>query len=382
MREKNIDSRPPREDDPPSLRATTSIPPPPTQRYPSWSPRRVVGITVAFGMIMALLAIVTTNVADKARARIRSALLTTSHIAPATTAPTLPALSAEVPAAPPADTELERDARGMRDGRSQCAGGTLLVPPEFSSSDGKFDLVIHFHGASDLVKQSIEAAKVNAVLCVFNLGLGSGVYDDYFAYRPRFSQVIELAEASMGKRNLRDPKVRRVALSAFSAGVGAVDRILDRPSAMNEIDSLVLLDGVHASYDDKHRLDMRRIEPIVGFLRAASRGEKLAFVTHSEIPTLSYASTQETADALLELMGMRRTAGGDAPAMPDIVALGPPRLRKELPTLEPTSHAQKGLLYVRGYAGTKAEHHRSHLHQMATTALPLLAERWRTPSAR
>jgi hypothetical protein len=327
----------------------------------------VLGLAILFGALILGLGIASTKIVGKVR--IHEKIVTAAQTA--APAAVLPILATAVPARERADQNLDRE------GRSPCAGGTLMVLPDFESSDGTYDLVVHFHGASDLVKQSYAAVKLNAVLCVFNLGTGSGVYDDHFIYKPRFDQVLELATLAMQKRGLQGPKVGRVALSAFSAGVSAIDRILERPSGMKEIDAVIVLDGLHASYDEHKKLDMRRIDPLVKFAELAARGDKLAFITHSEIPTLSYASTHETADALLQHLEMKRSPGGEAPALPPLAALGNERSRKELSVLEPTSHAQKGRLYVRGYAGIKAEHHRSHLHQMATTGLPLLAERWR-----
>src|SRR5262249_36783131 len=133
--------------------------------------------------------------------------------------------------------------------------------------------------------------------------------------------------------------------------------------------------GMHASYDEHKKIDMRRIEPLVSFARLAANGDKLFFVTHSEIPTLAYVSTNETASALLDLLGVERKAGGDTPSMPHLPALGGPRAEKDPPALEPRPQAERGGLSVRGYAGARAETPLPPLHQMATTAPPPLAAR-------
>jgi hypothetical protein len=274
-----------------------------------------------------------------------------------------------------ADRDVDRNAKSP-----WCAGGPLFVLPDFSSEDGQFDLVLHFHGAADLVSQSYGAAHVNAVVVNFHLGIGSGVYSDTFAYKPHFGEVLEQARSLMAQRHLRDAKVRRVALSAFSAGFGAVERLLERPDAMETIDTVILLDGLHTGFDEHHEVDVQRIDPFVRFARAAERGDKLFFVTHSDIPVDEYVSTSLTADALLRLLGLSREPGGEAPEMPDLPSLGGKLAPKYLQHLVPVDRAEKNGFILRHYAGKTQEDHRAHLQHIATTAAPLLAARWSPPA--
>lgn len=300
------------------------------------------------------------------------------HLARTTRSASTPAVPSVVaPATSPAAAIERADAAFTRDGSTLCAGGTLVVLPDFASVDGKFDLVVHFHGASDLVGQSFGAAKLNAVVVVFNVGISSGSYRDRFTYAPMFTAVLDHARSLMQQRHLRDASVRRVALSAFSAGFGAVERVLQNPGVLDSIDAVLLLDGIHTSYDEKRKLDLRPIEPFLTFARAAAKNDKLFFITHSEIPTFEYGSTHATTDLLLDDLGLERQAGGDVPAMPDLPAMGYAVAREKLRPLEPLSHAETGGFFVRGYAGAKPENHLSHLLQMASTAAPALAARWR-----
>ncbi len=352
--------RPSDEADPPSIRATTSIPPPPS-RHRSGAGRWVVGALVVTGLVLG------GSQLAKKRTEAEHAIV----VAPA---PKIAAAPAPKPVAGPrADAGIDRD------GHTQCAGGFLVVLPDFASEDGKFDLVIHAHGASDLVAQSAATTKLNGVIVAFSLGIGSAVYDEFFGYKPRFSTIIEQAEAVMEKRGLHGAKVRRIALTAFSAGFGGVERMLEQPGAIDRVDAVLLYDALHASYDDHRKLDFARIEAVLKFAGLAAKGDKLFYSTHSDIPVFGYASTHDTADALLASLGIDRRSGGDTPASIVLPSLGGEAGNKLEHPLKPVTIAEKGGLTVRGFAGTKADDHLAHLHQMATTGFPKLAERWRTP---
>lgn len=316
------------------------------------------------------LALVVASTLFVARIRPEARFAKASPVRAEEPAPTAPTASASAAALPRADAEL------VRDGRSSCAGGTLVVLPDFASADGAFDLVVHFHGSTDLLAQSLAAVKLNAVVVVVNLGTSSRSYEETFGYTELFPVLLEQAKQVMLKRHLRDASIRRLALSAFSAGFGAVKRILDRPGALDQVDAVLLYDGIHTSYDEHKRLDLRPLQPFLAFARAAMHGDKLFFVTHSEIPTLDYGSTLETTNLLLETLGVSRSPGGETPAWPDL-----PAVRTGVPVndrrpLSPRSHAESGGLFVWGYKGDRALDHGSHMLQMASTALPKLAERW------
>ncbi|HEX4404411.1 MAG TPA: hypothetical protein VGM56_06935 [Byssovorax sp.] len=355
------------EREPPSLRATTSVPPP---------PRRAPRMRLA-ALAIGAAAIATLGVVEGAR------LASASREGPPPVLESWPA-AARARYAPPSPPPPRADADLDRDGHSWCSDGALVVLPDFASADGAFDVVVHFHGTTEVVTQSLAAVKLNAVAIVFNLGIGSGVYETRFAYGPRLDDVLDLARAALEKRGLATPHVRRVALSAFSAGFGGVLGLLERPDGahgMDEIDAVMLLDGLHAGFDEHHAIDLRRIEPLIAFARAATRGEKLFYVTHSDIGTYEYASTHATSDAVLAELGVTRQDGGEKPASPDLPVLRSPSVQRDLRPLEPLSHAEKGSFFVRGYAGDRAENHLSHLDQMGATALPELAKRWSRDAA-
>lgn len=359
-----------REDDPASLRATIAEPKPPSSRLaPASRASRValgVGAVVLFASLVAP----------------RTTALVAKALAPVAARPVeLPAPEATASAPARAAAIAAADAELVRDGSAFSAGGRLFILPDFASSDGKMDVVVHFHGATDLVEQSYASVKLNAIVVVFNVGITSGAYRERFSSESLFQAVLDDTKAVLTKRHLKDASIRRVALSSFSAGFGAVEQLLSAPAVLDGVDSVLLFDSIHTSYDETKKLDLRPIEPFIRFAKAAIKGERLLFITHSQIPTLDYGSTTETTNLLLNAVGLAREAGGPTPALLDLPAIKTAVPKKSLRTLSPKTFVDQGGLFVRGYAGDKPEDHLSHLLQMASTALPALAERWRARPA-
>jgi hypothetical protein len=173
--------------------------------------------------------------------------------------------------------------------------------------------------------------------------------------------------------------VRRIALSAWSAGYGAITKIIDSQKNADRIDALLMLDGMHVSYLDPKRktdLDPLRLDPLLRAAKEAAEGRKLFTITHSDIKPPDYASVAETADALLGALAVERVPRRDEPLKVALTAAVGVVAKDAERRLQQTSEARRGGLHVRGYAGETAEDHMAHLLQMSATVLPELAERW------
>jgi hypothetical protein len=351
----------------PAARASiqSMLPPAWRPRWKPWSPQRVLGSTLAFAAMFGLfMYIAWPRIAKYAK---RVTLLANFG---ATPEEPVVAPAAEKPVAEAADRNFTRQ------GRSPVAGGLLIVPSSFSSSDGAFDVVFHFHGNTDLVEESIGAAKLNAVLVIYNLGIGSGPYEDKFMQPGLFPEILERVKTTMGKRGLENPQIRRVALMAWSAGYGAVARTLEQQNA-SIVDAVILMDGMHASFMlDGVTLDPLRIKVWSDWARQAVDGKKLFTITHSDIVPGTYAGVRATTDAVLKEVGVTRTKGGVEPVMPAMTSLEGVVSKSKLKPLKPDTEARQGKLIVRGYTGETPEDHMSHLMQMSTTVLPDLIEHW------
>lgn len=295
---------------------------------------------------------------------------------------TVPAHAAEAatPALDPtfatrADADLDRASL------NPLSNGFVILPPSFTSEDGAYDLVVHFHGHTKLVEESFTHAGVNAVLAVVNLGVGSAPYDAQFSSRYALQAVLDRAQATLEKRGLKHAKLRRLALSAFSAGYAAVRGVLNQPALADRVDAVLLEDGIHTGFMPRdHSLDEGRLAPFLQFAEQAAAGKKLFSITHSEItPNADYAGTHVTTDAILAHVGVERVPGGEAPELPALASLV--NVAK-IVEFAPLSEATKGSLHVRGFAGTEKADHVMHMAEMSVTVLPELVRYWASDKAR
>ena len=252
---------------------------------------------------------------------------------------------------PMADTTRahERVVRGTLAGRHFTIDDVLAKPVDIlitpaAAAAGTADLVVHFHGAEWLPMQSAEATGLPLVVASVQLGAGSSRYANPFADETLFPRLLERIRPAV-------PNIRRTWLTAFSAGYGAVRAILRQtPEA---IDGVLLLDGLHASYIPDARplaeggaVDVASLEPFVHYARRAVRGGARLVVTHSEIFPGTFASTTETADHLLESLGLRREA---------VLRWGPLGMQQ-------LSEAGTGGFRLLGFAGNTAPDHIDHFH--------------------
>lgn len=201
----------------------------------------------------------------------------------------------------------------------------------------KSPVVLHFHGAPWLAEQSVAAVYSSATVAALQIGSGSSVYQNAFDTREEFDALLQEAEAGE----------RPVILTAFSAGYGAVRAIL-RHSA-DRVDSIVLMDALHAGYGDNRTVKNEDLEPFLAFARRAMNRQKRLIYTHSEVYPGTFASTTETADWLLTQLQLRRTR---------VLKWGPQGVQQ-------LSNVQNGHLWIGGFAGNSAPDHVDHLHGMA-----------------
>lgn len=223
-----------------------------------------------------------------------------------------------------------------------------------------FDLIVHFHVGKP-AEGDYRASGVRAVVACADHGLFAKAYGDAYDDRTRFPKVVEDITALVReKTGHSEAHPARIALVAWSAGYGAVRKVLQQRA--NEIDTVILLDGLHTAFRYQGRrktIDGRDLEPFVAFAREAAEGRKLMVVTHSEIVPADYPSTTDTANALIEATGATRVES-DAPAA----------------TLMPTTRADRGDFHVRGFAGVTKESHVAQLHLIAMALHDYLLPRW------
>lgn len=273
------------------------------------------------------------------------------------------------------------DAGVRREGYAPIPGGVLYTPETFSSSDGSYDLLLHFHGNVKVVVESVVAAKLNAAVAVVNLGVGSARYQDFYAAPGMYEELLEHIRAGMKRRGLENARLRRVALSAWSAGYGAISTILTQRAGRDPLDAILILDGIHTGYEPGRPgvLVERRLAPFEEAAHAAASGDLLFTITYSEIDPPGYAGSRATAEHLLGVAASHGRVVDDAPEVPTyrkLLSMRGAVAKKDAVRLEPIDDRHVRDFHVRGYRGNTKGHHMAHLFQMGATVLPELARRW------
>lgn len=241
--------------------------------------------------------------------------------------------------------------------------GQMIAPKKGGmSANGDFDVMFHFHGHDGARKAWVPVMN-GPVLSGVTLGIGSGVYESTFRDQAAFKTLIESVETTMATRSGRkSARARRIALSAWSAGYGAVRSILSQPLGRDRVDSVLLLDGLHCDYVQGGALERTSLEPFLRFAQKAAANKRLMVVSHSSIVPPGYASTTETANYLIhELGGSPRKASARASDPLGLVL---------------TSRYDLGDFHVRGYAGKAEPDHCAHLGLLQDILKVHLAPRW------
>ena len=238
-----------------------------------------------------------------------------------------------------------------------------IFVPAAVTADEPVTLVVHFHGAGWIAEQSVARLGRNAVSVAVNVGSGSMVYDRTFSDPTVFTELLQDIERTLEDVHGAEASIGDIVLTGFSAGHGAIRAVLRHRPHFDTVDAVLLLDGMHTSYVPEGTvlanggtLDTRNLDVWAEFARAAVGGRKRFLVTHSEIFPGTFASTTETADWLLDQLGIGRVA---------VLEWGPRGLQQ-------LSHASVGGFEVLGYAGNSAPDHVDQFHAMPELLARLL----------
>jgi hypothetical protein len=240
--------------------------------------------------------------------------------------------------------------------------GQVLIPKRVSlTGAGEFDLVVHFHGHEPARKEWVRTMN-REVFVGITLGVSSGPYEAAYTPADALSTLVTEVERLVSERSKKKARARRLALSAWSAGYGAVEAILRTPFGKKRVDSVLLLDGLHCDYAGD-TLDAHQMEPFVSFAKRASAGERLMVVSHSSIIPPGYASTTETSNYLIHALGSRPTSAKPRRSDP----LG----------LELRSRFDRRGFHVLGYSGNGKLDHCAHVALLRDILKVHLAPRWK-----
>jgi hypothetical protein len=244
----------------------------------------------------------------------------------------------------------------------------LFLPTWFSPHHGTYDLILHFHGVGKLQEGNLERSQINAAVVSINLGVSTTLYSNAFRDPQSFQKLVAETEEEIGKSGRAEgARIGRIALSAWSAGFVSVAKIMSEPANAERVDAVIVADGFFTSLSNlrKRTVNSRSIERFATLAQAATRNEKLFTITHSSIPTVDYASTEETAAKLLEMTSSTKTPSR-------IVG---PRNMHEIYAVD------RGAFHVKGYEGVTAGDHVKQITSMGETMYPYLKTRWERPPA-
>ena len=245
-------------------------------------------------------------------------------------------------------------------------GADLYLPTWFSTRRGGYDLVVHFHGLGKLQEGNLDRSQLNVAVVSLNMGVGTDHYANAFRDPQSFEKLVVDAQDEIAKSG-RAPgaNVKRIALSAWSAGFVSVAKIMGEPSNIEKIDAVLLADGFFTSFTNlkKRVINTASLERFVTLVDSASKGDKLFAITHSAIPTQDYPSVEETVAKLLELTSSTKTPSTN---------VGPRNMHE-------TYVVDRGAFHVKGYEGVTAGDHIKQINAMGETLYPYLKARWEQP---
>lgn len=245
-------------------------------------------------------------------------------------------------------------------------GADLYRPTWFSAPGGKYDLIVHFHGLGKLQEGNVDRSQINAAVVSINLGVTTDRYGNAFRDPQSFPKLLAETQEEIEKSG-RAPgaTVKRIALSAWSAGFVSVAKIMSEPQNAARIDAVLIADGFFTSLTNikKRTVNTASLERFAMLAEAATKDEKLLAITHTSIPTVDYASTEETAAKLIEMTSSTKTPS---------TSVGPRNMRE-------TYVVDRGAFHVKGYEGVTATDHIKQIQAMGETLHPYLKARWEQP---
>ncbi|MBK8913328.1 MAG: hypothetical protein IPM64_01800 [Phycisphaerales bacterium] len=275
--------------------------------------------------------------------------------------------------------------------RFRLVSGAEVFVPTGVGGAAAIDLVVHFHGVSAVTERELAAAGVRAVLLTVNYRGLSAAYERPMSDSRAFDDLLDQALVELKARGLMpvSGRWRRVCVSAFSAGFGAVRALLAEPRHFARIDALILADSLYAGYEEDaagvKRPSPRNMHGFRRYATVAAIGRKALIVTHTYLEPGTYAGTHETADDLLAFVGVE----ADSPQLAGLAARSEAELSArngaelsarngaELSPLPILRRVSLGEFRVLRCAGTDGEAHMAHLRNLRVALRLLPLERTR-----
>jgi hypothetical protein len=247
------------------------------------------------------------------------------------------------------------------------SGNFVLWNDRAIRSDGTFDVIIHFHGIPQALSKALKESGLPAVVLVIEAGVTTADYGQAYGLPGTLSRLLSALRTQVSTIADRgDVREKRVAVSCWSAGSGAVLPMLKRAKEAERLDAVIFADGLHAAFVDprKRAIGDAQLEPVRAFAAQALEGRRFFGLTHTAIQTPDFGSTTETATRLLETLGLSPIHVVDPPD-----AETAPRA---------SSRTERAAFVVLGYSGEDRRAHAEQQWALGRTLWNRLAEHWGT----
>ena len=246
--------------------------------------------------------------------------------------------------------------------------GKMLIPDKGGHTpEMGYDVLLHFNGGEPVRRLLVQVSKGLVLVLVDKANGGA------YARAVASKDVVPVLRRSI-ERALRQhagdqgAHIRHFAISAWSAGTIAIDKILSHEP--EGIDAVVIMDGLHGAWrlhapreQKSASLDSRFVAREVELAKRAQRGEVLFVLTHSHINPGLYPSTFATAGSILDELGLK-----PAPVDPGSDPYGQ------------TSTVDVNGLHVWGYRGNDVKAHCTQLSRIARIVSEVIEPAWNTPA--
>lgn len=228
----------------------------------------------------------------------------------------------------------------------------------------RFDVLLHFHGANYVVRYAATRYPGEIITASVTLGAGSSVYGRPFRDTTKFPTILDSIRAEVAMHLHHKIRFRKIILSGWSAGYGAVRQIMSTSDNYDMVSAVLLQDGIHASYipdgvplSEGGKIDTADLATFLKLARDASRpsSKKKFVITHSEIFPGTFVSTTEASHYILSKLGIKEK----------------PVLRWGPLGMQQLSIARRGHFAIYGFAGNTAPDHIDHFESLYYF-LPLL----------
>lgn len=170
------------------------------------------------------------------------------------------------------------------------AAWKIFIPSTYVQDGSQADLLVHFHGDPATYRNNAKYANSNAIIVTVNYSGLSSAYSTPFSTTTLFQSLMDEALTKVrAESNIPDSVTwRKVGVSSFSAGYGAVREILKQQTYRDRIDCLLAADSLYgASFTSSsdHTPLLSQMTDYRKYALAASQGTKTFIFSHSEVET-------------------------------------------------------------------------------------------------